>query len=116
MPKGQLKSGDQARTVTTQHKSPCSDCPWARKSLAGWLGSLSPRYWISVILGDGKVDCHTRVPMQCAGAATFRANICKSPRDRSVLQLPQDKVKVFSAPEEFMKHHTNGKAKSWVGQ
>lgn len=113
MAKGQLLTGDQARTVKTQHKSPCSDCPFARKSLAGWLGSFSPSRWLWIIHGEGRVDCHTRVPMQCAGAAIFRGNVCKSPHDPERLVLPQDTVRVFSNDQEFLNHHRNGKARSW---
>jgi len=40
---------------------PCNDCPWRRKSCAGWLGPFGIK--------------------QCAGAAVYRANVCKSPRD-----------------------------------
>lgn len=112
--RGQLLTASQAKRVKTQHKSPCSDCPFARKSLAGWLGRMSAATWIKVILGDGRVECHTRVPMQCAGSAIFRANICKVPRDSSVLHgLPADRIGVFATPQEFLNHHENGMATSW---
>ena len=112
--KGQLLTADQAKTVTRQHRSPCSDCPFARKSLAGWLGSLNPMRWIQIVMGDGRIDCHTRIPMQCAGAAIFRANVCKVPRSSDVLQdLGLDRIRVFATPQEFLDHHENGKARSW---
>lgn len=115
MPKPrQLLTADQAITVKTQHRSPCSDCPFARKSLAGWLGRLSPQAWMQIIFGDGRVDCHTRVPMQCAGSAIFRANICKVPRDQTVLQdLKVDTIRVFATPEEFISHHGKSRSQSW---
>lgn len=104
-----------------QHRSPCSDCPWARKSLAGWVGALSPMDWIRYAFSDNRIECHTRPQAgivrtwwQCAGAAIFRANICKVPRDPDVMQdLAPDTVRVFATPREFLNHHENGKGKSW---
>lgn len=43
---------------------------------------------------------------QCAGLAIYRANVCKKPRDRSILTLPADREAVFAAPSEFRHHHT----------
>lgn len=43
---------------------------------------------------------------QCAGLAIFRTNICKSPRYRDILTLPQDKTTVFASPAEFIDHHS----------
>jgi len=42
----QLISSDEAKESKCQHKSPCSDCPWSRKSLKGWLGSLDINEWL----------------------------------------------------------------------
>lgn len=65
-------------------------------------------------MSDGRIDCHTKVPMQCAGSAIFRSNICKVPRSREILQgLPSDRIRVFSTPQEFLNHHQNGPARSW---
>jgi hypothetical protein len=51
------------------------------------------------------VDCHTVSNQQCAGAAIYRANVCKEPRRQELLRLPADKVKVFAWPTEFWAHH-----------
>jgi|SRR3974390_154512 len=102
-PKGKLII--KAKRTPCQHKTPCSDCPWAREALKGWLGALTPDEWIAIIHGEAIIDCHTQAPWQCAGAAIYRANVCKTPRYGVILQLEPDTGKVFATPEEFLKHH-----------
>jgi hypothetical protein len=52
-------------------------------------------------LGDGKV--------QCAGAAIYRANVCKSTRHpETIMELPADPALVFTTPMEFTAHHSIG--------
>jgi hypothetical protein len=103
---GQLKTYHDAKPRKYQHTSPCSDCPFARKSLRGWLGSLNVASWMQIILGDGQIDCHTTTNQQCAGGAIFRANLCKVPRSDTPLQLPPNSHTVFSSIQEFVDHHT----------
>lgn len=90
-----------------QHKAPCRDCPWRRKSLEGWLGSLTADEWLQAAHGEARIDCHVHVapPMQCAGAAIYRANNLKRPRYKEILVLPKDPDQVFSMPKEFRDHH-----------
>lgn len=109
MKRKQLISGDQAKPSKRQIRKPCSDCPFARTALKGWLGIVPINEWVRALRGEGKVDCHTLIGPQCAGAAIFRANICKKPRDKSLLTLPPDEKLVFSSVEEFTKHHNEGK-------
>lgn len=90
--------------VKRQHTSPCSDCPFARKALPGWLGGFTIASWISDAHGDNVMLCHTR-NKQCAGAAIFRANVCKLPRSTEALRLPADRLKVFASDREFETHH-----------
>ena len=104
MPK-QLISYDQATPCSKQITKPCSDCPWARKALAGWLGSDSIETWLQTTHGEYSVDCHTRIGVQCAGLAIYRANTAKLPRDKSILVLPIDRKLVFATPDEFREHH-----------
>ncbi len=99
----------EARPSKIQHKKPCGDCPWSRKSLRGWLGGSSVSTWLQQVHGEGKIMCHTLKGPQCAGAAIYRANVFKSPRDKSVLQLPQDLKRVFGF-DEFEQHHAKGPA------
>jgi hypothetical protein len=107
--KGQLKTYDQAVVTPTQHKKPCVDCPFGRIAVKGWIPE-TPEGWLQKAHGEGRFECHTTKrhddePWQCAGAATFRANVCKAPRDRSLLVLPQNKKLVFASNQEFFDHH-----------
>lgn len=101
-------SSDEAVPCNTQPTKPCSDCPFARSAIRGWLGTMSPEDWMKAAHGESLIDCHTLIGPQCAGAAIYRANMCKVPRDSSQLRLEPDRKLVFSTPNEFLEHH-NGK-------
>jgi len=101
----QLISSSQAVPSDTQHSKPCSDCPWARTSLVGWTGEMSPQEWIEAAHGEALVDCHALIGPQCAGVAIYRANVCKTPRDPRILRLSSDCDSVFASPKEFLNHH-----------
>jgi hypothetical protein len=96
---------DDAVQADKQHTTPCSDCPWAREALNGWLGGSTPEEWLACAHSDQVIPCHVIDNMQCAGAAIYRANVVKSPRDPDCLRLPKDRVKVFASPAEFKDHH-----------
>lgn len=102
-----LVSSAEAKESKTQHRTPCSDCPWARTALPGWLGGLTAQEWVGIAHGEIKdiVPCHTVGNQQCAGLAIYRANVCKVPRDRLALRLPANRKTVFSNPPEFTAHH-----------
>jgi hypothetical protein len=104
----QLVSADEAVRATSQHTRPCSDCPWRRDALPGWLGSMTADEWTAAVHGEASVECHTLLGAQCAGAAIYRANICKLPRDPRQLRLPKDRAAVFGRPGEFISHHERG--------
>jgi hypothetical protein len=101
----QLISSAEAVVGKVQHRQPCSDCPFARTALPGWLGSVSAEEWVQLAHGEGTAECHTILEQDCAGLAIYRANICKVPRDRNALRLPPDTKKVFAMPSEFIAHH-----------
>lgn len=122
---GKMITGDEAIVTKKQHKSPCSDCPFRRDSIPGWLGELTVDDWVRLAHGEGKADCHTQVRgngegWACAGLAIYRANVAKSVHDPNALRLPPDRVNVFSFGE-FKKHHESkmpapvAKAKSKPG-
>lgn len=100
-----MKTAAQGRKSKKQHTTPCGDCPWRRKSIPGWTGSVPPNQWILDAHGETRIDCHTLLGQQCAGAAMYRANVAKKPRDRALLILPRNKELVFSNPFEFKEHH-----------
>jgi len=104
MKQRQLLTYRDVKKTKKQHTSPCSDCPWARKSIKGWLGSNSPECFVALAHGEGTQECHTTNKL-CAGLAIYRANVCKSPRDENQLRLSPDNITVFSSPTEFLSHH-----------
>lgn len=101
----QLITSDEAVEAKGQHKKPCSDCPWARKSLKGWLGSSSADDWLKEAHGDHEIPCHVLKGAQCAGSAIYRRNISKLNVAPGVLRLDADKELVFANPMEFKRHH-----------
>lgn len=101
----QLITIDEAVPAKRQHKKPCSDCPWARTSLKGWLGGQTPQAWLAEAHGDNPIPCHTRKGAQCAGAAIYRRNVYKNPRDPEALRLESDRERVFASRQEFLDHH-----------
>jgi hypothetical protein len=101
-----LVSIDEAKPASGQHTTPCSDCPFARTALPGWLGGMSVDEWLQDVHGESVVECHTLIGAQCAGSAIYRRNVAKRPRDPSTLMLPADRDKVFATPAEFREHHT----------
>ena len=98
-------ASDEAPESNIQHTRPCTDCPFARTALAGWLGGLTRQEWVSLLHSDERIDCHAIIGPQCAGAAIYRANICKLPRDKTLLRLQADRLLVFGSPIEFAEHH-----------
>lgn len=107
--------------------TPCKECPWRRESLAGWLGPMDADEWVVLAHSDQPIACHLTIGStldgtespevaaefwaapnvrQCAGAATYRSNVCKSPRDPNVARLPADRENVFGQRTEFLDHHT----------
>lgn len=101
----QLVSADEAVQAKGQHTKPCGDCPWARASLPGWLGGSPADDWLKEVHGDNVIPCHTLRGAQCAGAAIYRRNVVKTPRDPECLRLEANRDLVFATPQEFKAHH-----------
>lgn len=111
MTRRQLLTTEDAVPAKGQHMSPCSDCPWARTALRGWLGGTGPVTeqvddWLKEAHGGMDIPCHVLTGAQCAGAAIYRTNVCKRNVAPGVLLLPADREKVFATPMEFRAHHS----------
>jgi hypothetical protein len=134
----QMLTSADAQPFRKQHSAPCSDCPWARKSLKGWTGSNTSAQWLHVardywhpiachtrrVAEDvlikaytkGSIDNHLTLAAegclghwQCAGAAIYRANTSVFRfPTRPWLQLPANRISVFASPAEFLAHHGEG--------
>lgn len=100
-----MVTGAEARPLKKQHKTPCADCPFARKSMKGWLGRRTVDYWVWAAHSEAQIDCHTVSNQQCAGAAIYRANVCKLPLPPQLILEP-NKNTVFASMSEFRNHHT----------
>ena len=101
-------------------KVPCAECPWRRVSVPGWLGPMTVAQWFAAVHSDEPIACHLTITsefsgepqvweqpgvMQCAGAAQYRTNVCKSPRDPAVATADEvDTTHVFGYGE-FIAHH-----------
>ncbi len=110
-------------------KQPCSDCPFRRKAMPGWLGAGSPESFLDCMQRDEPLPCHQTIdygdprwldkwiaqengPM-CGGALIFMANKLQRSRDREFPTMPPDKTEVFSDSLEFVRHHREAAAHSW---
>lgn len=105
MRRKKLITTNEAVRAKGQHKQPCSDCPWARASLPGWLGGSTADDWLKEGHGDHSIPCHVFSGAQCAGAAIYRRNVLKTPRDPECLRLEANREVVFATPVEFKQHH-----------
>lgn len=113
-------------TMPEAMPNPCAECPFSRKSTPGWLGPLSGKQWVAAAHGEVAIACHMTIKdtdeegngdwshpdiRQCRGAAIFRANVCKSPRDPEVAVGPADEERVFRWDDEFLSHHDSDLAR-----
>lgn len=104
----------ESQNLPEVRSTPCFDCPWRRNAVKGWLGPWSAEEWEQIAHGEAPIACHVTLDgdngwnsdgvVQCAGAAIYRANVCKDPRDPAVATLPPDKELVF-AFGEFVEYH-----------
>ena len=99
---------------------PCNECPWRREAERGHLGPYPPLDWLRIVHSDTPIACHKTVVIvevlegqgdwshpkvrQCRGAASFRANVAKSPRNPEVVTGPAD-PEIFATNDEFNEHH-----------
>lgn len=100
-----MTTSNEAQPALHQHTRPCHDCPWRRESLPGWLGGHSIEEWQQRAHSETLVECHVYDGPQCAGIATYRANVLKKSRYPEILMLPADRDEVFATPGEFATHH-----------
>jgi hypothetical protein len=101
-----VKSAKQHLPPCNQHVTPCKECPFKKDSLRSWLGGHTAKEFVDMAHGEDLLECHMKEGSQCAGGAIYRGNVCKLPRDRSLLVLPQNKDTVIASRAEFMAHHT----------
>lgn len=95
---------------------PCQECPWVRTSRPGHLGPYTARKWCEIAHSEAPIMCHKTLRhgdheftdpdiRQCRGAAIFRANVFKTPRNPTAAMGPMDVKLVFRGNAEFIEHH-----------
>ena len=102
---------------------PCTECPWRRESAPSFLGPHSPQEWRDLAHSEAPIACHQTITpdehgegdwedpriRQCRGAAIYRRNVVKTPRNPSdAARLPgvnPDRAHVFASSAEFLAHH-----------
>ncbi len=106
---------------------PCNDCPFRRKSMAGWLGAGSPESFIDCMQRDEPLPCHQTIDYEdehwlakwmlqrttgkmCAGSLIFMANKLQM---HPFKKLEKDPELVFSNTFEFVRHHRGSTVQSW---
>lgn len=107
-----------------RHTTPCPQCPFRRKSLAGYLGNSDADEFVdSTVNQEEHMPCHLSVDYEdpdwretqlataahCAGSLIFLKNQCKLPHDevlrKRMERVEKDTKKVFNWPHEFKEHH-----------
>lgn len=109
---------------------PCSDCPFRRNAMPGWLGESSPEGFLDCIQRDEPLPCHQTINYEdpdwlvkwsrqrntgrmCAGSLIFMANKAQRPHDPTFPTMPADKATVFANSVEFVRHHREAAVHSW---
>lgn len=108
------------RTYPDAVPQPCNECPWRREAVPGHLGPYTPLDWIKIAHGEAPIACHKTIVVQlgettgnwdephmrqCRGAAIFRENVTKNPRNPSIATGPADTETCFGDNDEFIEHH-----------
>lgn len=100
-----------------QHKKPCGECIFRRDSVPGETGGSPVQTYVGQIRGPFWIPCHCSrgyrgkesrfgEESECAGAATFRANLgLTSIMPSPLLRVEPDHENVFSTFAEFVAHH-----------
>lgn len=111
-----------------KHTQPCSDCPWRKDSIKGWLGGFPIDWFVERIYADVPLNCHNtlgnidgmsqeeiqRTKPLCAGALIQYRNMVKLPRDpelAAAVTSVEQSDKVFAHPHLFKQHHGEFDAK-----
>lgn len=101
--------------------APCNECPWRRDAIPGYLGPYTPLDWVKIAHGEQPIACHKTIRVhnplestgswddpkirQCRGAAIFRENVGKSPKNPTIITGPHDPVAVFDDTLDFCRYH-----------
>jgi hypothetical protein len=105
-------------------KKMCSDCPFRKKSIKGWLGPWTAEELQNMIHGENTFICHQEINdmsetyskeeieedgEHCVGFLRYRNQVCKRSRDQNQLAR-QDELKEIDDQEvlgafQLVDHH-----------
>jgi len=88
-------------------KKPCSDCPFRKDTLKGWLGEGR----VTDILGRPSFVCHKKTHLQCAGHMLLKGSDNEFVRFASRMRLEtglHGAELVFDSEQECIEHHATG--------
>ncbi len=105
-------------------KTPCTDCPFRKNSLPGWLSDYTPRELHNIIMAEKPFPCHMTHPNNivtyedagseeyplCAGALQYMKKAAKLPLNPELRALVSgiDRTQldnILTVPE-FFEHHS----------
>ena len=100
-----------------KHKTPCSECPWRKDSLRGFLGGWPAEYYADAVQENEIPACHNmdfgpdddRTAM-CAGALSVASNSAiaphKTPGASAAKEIVGKNKDCFSWVRDFYEYHT----------
>lgn len=105
-------------------KSPCTDCPFRKDSLRGWLADYTPEELYNIVLNEQPFPCHMAMkktdyvePKEvgneeypiCAGSLRFMKKSGKLPRNKELAlllkQIAVEDCENILSQIEFITHH-----------
>jgi hypothetical protein len=102
-----------------RHKEPCAECPWRKKSPAGWLGGVKDGalYYADALGNNELPPCHLNdhgpdnpKSSFCVGALAVTTNQCvqpwKTPGAMEAAKIIGRRDDCFGHVGLFYKHHT----------
>lgn len=118
--------------MKTTLKRPCSECPFRKIHMPGWLGPWKAQDIVNFVHRDGGLACHRTVRKDgkdtegvqaCAGAAIHMNKSVKCSKHKDMREL-QDKMETAPAdvidgiikwPHDFIAHHEQT-PKQWMAK
>lgn len=106
--------------MSCKKKEPCSDCPWRKNALPGWLGNHDVDYFHDVFEQDFPYPCHQTMgkPNEhiCTGLVFTRVNSCKISKYPGPLKETENALRdvqnnCFDNIHQFKDYHSKFKKK-----
>lgn len=104
-------------------KKSCTECPFTKTSLAGWLADYTPQDLHLLVMSERPFPCHmthkedmltweeagTKEHPLCMGALKYMKKAAKMPRNNELAEIirniPREELENILSVPEFMEHH-----------